>query len=123
MAKRCRLRTRGPVPPKGRATIGNHLTRRCCRRGRWCARSRSAIVGPVRPRGPGARAFAPPVIARTTEASSDRVLKYIELKTGHSDYGPAWIARVTLSKSARTIYFNGKAPKRANGGCVSGNHY
>ena len=51
------------------------------------------------------------------------MLRYIELKTGYADNGPAWIARVKLSKSGRTIYFNGKALKRAAGGGVSGNHY
>jgi hypothetical protein len=51
------------------------------------------------------------------------VLKYIELKTGYSDNGPAWIARVKLSQSGRTIYFGRKALKRAKGGGISGNHY
>jgi hypothetical protein len=49
------------------------------------------------------------------------MLKYIELKIGYADNGPAWIARVTLSKSRRTVYFNGKALKRGN--VDSGNHY
>jgi len=35
-----------------------------------------------------------------------QMLKYIELKTGYSDDGPAWIAYVEFSKSGRTIYFN-----------------
>ena len=43
-------------------------------------------------------------------------LKYIELKTGHSDDGPAWIARVKVSKSGRTIYFNGRALKQGSSG-------
>jgi hypothetical protein len=51
------------------------------------------------------------------------LLKYIELKSGYADNGPAWIARVKVSKSGRTIYFNGMALKRASGGGVSGNHY
>jgi len=51
------------------------------------------------------------------------VLKYIELKTGYADNGPAWVARVTLSKSGRTVYVNGKALKRSAGGGISGNHY
>ena len=51
------------------------------------------------------------------------MLKYIELKSGHGDSGPAWIARVRLSKSGRTIYFNGKALKRSGGQGISGNHY
>jgi len=51
------------------------------------------------------------------------VLRYIELKSGHAGNGPAWIARVKLSKTARTVYFNGKALKRATGGGISGNHF
>jgi hypothetical protein len=41
------------------------------------------------------------------------MLRYIELKTGYDDNGPAWIGRVKLSRSGQTIYFNGKAFKRA----------
>ena len=37
------------------------------------------------------------------------VLRYIELKTGYNDDGPAWIAHVELSRSMRTVYFNGRA--------------
>jgi hypothetical protein len=51
------------------------------------------------------------------------MLKYIELKTGYSDNGPAWIARVEISRSGKTVYFNSKALKRAKGGGISGNHY
>lgn len=53
---------------------------------------------------------------------SKRQLMYIELKTGYSDNGPAWISNVTFSKSGRTIYFNGKALKRTDRG-ISGNYY
>ena len=51
------------------------------------------------------------------------MLKYIELKSGYDDNGPAWIARVEVSRSGRTVYFNGKALKRASGGGSAGNHY
>jgi len=51
------------------------------------------------------------------------MLKYIELKSGYSDSGPAWIARVHVSRSGQTVYFNGKALKRATGGGVSGGNY
>ena len=34
-------------------------------------------------------------------------IRYIELKTGFSDRGPAWIGKVVFSKSGQTIYFNG----------------
>ena len=47
------------------------------------------------------------------------VLKYIELKTGYNDNGPAWIARVKVSKSGRTIYFDGRALKQ--GAVCAGN--
>jgi len=43
------------------------------------------------------------------------VLRYIELKSGYSDNGPAWIARVSSSRSGQTVYFDGKALKRAQG--------
>ena len=33
-------------------------------------------------------------------------LMYIELKTGYSDDGPAWIGYVKTSKTKKTIYFN-----------------
>lgn len=36
-------------------------------------------------------------------------LKYIELKTGFSDDGPAWIGYVQHSKTGKTIYFDDKA--------------
>ena len=34
-------------------------------------------------------------------------LFYVELKTGFSDNGPAWIGKAFFSKSRQTIYFNG----------------
>ena len=34
---------------------------------------------------------------------------YIELKTGYSDDGPAWIGYVQTSKTRKTIYFNDHA--------------
>lgn len=49
------------------------------------------------------------------------MLKYIELKSGYSDDGPAWIARVKQSKSGRTVYFNGRALKKGLPG-ASGNY-
>src|SRR4051812_35642696 len=41
-------------------------------------------------------------------------LKYIELKSGYSDNGPAWIGKVGFSKSGKSIYFNGRG-FRGNG--------
>jgi hypothetical protein len=44
-----------------------------------------------------------------------KLLKYIELKSGHSDNGPAWIGYVTLSKTGRTLYFNGRGLMKLKG--------
>jgi hypothetical protein len=46
-------------------------------------------------------------------------IKYIELKSGYSDDGPAWIAKVEFSKSGKTIYFNGRALKGNGHGLCS----
>ncbi len=43
------------------------------------------------------------------------MLKYIELKTGYNDNGPAWIGYVTQSKTKRTVYFNGHAFRKVSG--------
>lgn len=51
------------------------------------------------------------------------MLRYIELKSGYGDSGPAWIARVKLSRSKTTVYFNGRALKKLVGGGVSGNYF
>ena len=51
------------------------------------------------------------------------VLKYIELKTGFSHNGPAWIGLVSLSKSGKTLYFDGKAFQSLQGNGLSGNYY
>ncbi len=40
------------------------------------------------------------------KAENVKMLRYIELKSGYSDNGPAWIGYVTPSKTGRTIYFN-----------------
>ena len=46
-------------------------------------------------------------------------LKYIELKSGFSDNGPAWIGKVEFSKTGKTIYFNGKSFKGNGHGLCS----
>jgi hypothetical protein len=48
-------------------------------------------------------------------------LLYVELKSGYNDNGPAWIGKGFLSKTGRTIYFNGQAFQKGNG--ISGNHF
>jgi hypothetical protein len=44
-----------------------------------------------------------------------KALRYVELKSGHSDNGPAWIGYVTESKSGRTLYFNGRGLMKLKG--------
>jgi hypothetical protein len=54
-----------------------------------------------------------------------KILRYIELKSGYSDNGPAWIAYVTPSKSGRTLYFNGRGLLKLKGrdrGAQGGNY-
>jgi len=54
-----------------------------------------------------------------------KALRYIELKSGHSDNGPAWIGYVTLSKTGRTLYFNGRGLMKLKGqrrGDMGGNY-
>jgi hypothetical protein len=50
-------------------------------------------------------------------------IKYLELKNGFSDNGPAWIGLVSFSKSGKTIYFDGKAFQSLNGIGISGNYF
>ena len=50
-------------------------------------------------------------------------IRYIELKTGYDDDGPAWVGKVKLSKSGRTVYFNDKAFRSCGGQGISGNYY
>lgn len=50
-------------------------------------------------------------------------IKYIELKSGFSDNGPAWIGLVSFSKSGKTIYFDGKAFQTLNGNGIAGNFF
>ena len=54
---------------------------------------------------------------------SKPVLRYVELKSGYADNGPAWIARVRLSRSGRALYFGRKLLKRGRGGLVAGNYF
>jgi hypothetical protein len=46
---------------------------------------------------------------------SVKILRYIELKSGHSDNGPAWIGYVAQSKLGRTLYFNGRGLMKLKG--------
>ena len=54
-----------------------------------------------------------------------KLLRYIELKSDHSDNGPAWIAYVEQSKTRRTVYFNGRGLMKLKGqrrGAGGGNY-
>ncbi len=48
---------------------------------------------------------------------------YIELKSGYSDNGPAWIGKVEFSKSGQTIYFDNKAIKKLKNPSLGANHF
>ena len=50
-------------------------------------------------------------------------LTYIELKSGYSDNGPAWIAIVEFSKTGQTIYFDNRALKKQKIPSSNANHY
>lgn len=49
-------------------------------------------------------------------------VRYIELKSGYSDNGPAWIAEVEFSKTGKTVYFNGMALEHIGARGDYGNH-
>jgi hypothetical protein len=52
-------------------------------------------------------------------AHVERIM-YVELKTGFSDNGPAWVGKVRFSKTGRTAYYRGRNLQRHNG--VYGNY-
>ena len=50
-------------------------------------------------------------------------MMYVELKSGHGDDGPAWIGRVTFSRSGRSIFYRERELRRLKGRGVSGNYF
>lgn len=50
-------------------------------------------------------------------------IKYLEIKSGFSGNGSAWIGLVSFSKSGKTIYFDGKAFQSLSGTGISGNYF
>lgn len=46
---------------------------------------------------------------------------YVELKSGFSHNGPAWIGPGAFSRTGQTVYFNGKIFKKCQG--TAGNHF
>lgn len=66
-----------------------------------------------------------PVSVANFAGETVKLLRYIELKSGHSDNGPAWIAYVEQSKTGRTVYFNGRGLMKLKGqrrGAGGGNY-
>lgn len=53
----------------------------------------------------------------------NRRIVYIELKTGFSDNGPAWIAEVEYSKTGQTLYFDDRALKKLKIPGIGTNHF
>ena len=51
-----------------------------------------------------------------------REIRYVELKTGFNDDGPASISWVTFSKSGRTVYYHDRALQRIIRGGIGSNH-
>ena len=52
-----------------------------------------------------------------------REIKYVELKSGFNDDGPASISWVTFSKTGRTVHYRGRSLQRIIRGGVNSNHY
>ena len=52
-----------------------------------------------------------------------RRLIYVELKSGQSDRGDAWIGYGEYSKSGRTIYFNDQAFQSCKGQGIGANYF
>ena len=50
-------------------------------------------------------------------------IHYIELKSGFSNNGPAWITEVECSKSGQTLYFNDMALKKLKRPGIGANHF
>ena len=51
-----------------------------------------------------------------------REIKYVELKSGFNDDGPASISWVTFSKTGRTLYYRGRSLQRIIRGGAGSNH-
>ncbi len=52
----------------------------------------------------------------------DRLI-FVELKSGHSDNGPAWVGIAGSSKTGATVYSNGKAFKSLKGSGIGANFF
>jgi hypothetical protein len=52
---------------------------------------------------------------RCSKLKAVKLLRYVELKSGYSDNGPAWIGYVTTSKTGRTVFFNSRGLMKLKG--------
>ena len=104
--------TASPPSRKGQKAPERHAVRRVCpcqsmvflsTISRWPAVCWAASHGQITAIGDASGAPG------LEEFSLINDLMYIELKTGYSDDGPAWIGYVKTSKSKKTIYFNDHA--------------
>ena len=60
--------------------------------------------------------------SQLTRGQESRIM-YVELKTGYADKGPAFISRLTFSKSGKSVYFHGKELRRSRGRAIQGNYF
>lgn len=49
-------------------------------------------------------------------------IMYVELKSGPGGRGPAWISRVRLSKTRRSVFFRDRELTAIRGGGIRGNY-
>ena len=61
-------------------------------------------------------------VSQLSRGASTRIM-YIELKTGHGGSGPAWIGRVSFSKTGLSVYYRGKTLRSLKGRAFSANYY
>ncbi|MCC6493978.1 MAG: hypothetical protein IT424_13270 [Pirellulales bacterium] len=50
-------------------------------------------------------------------------LVYVELKSGYSDNGPAWIGWGRFTRTGRSLYFHDKMLQACKGGGIAGNFF
>lgn len=81
----------------------------------------SKVTPSISPRSAIPETLAESFTQQIVEMKSE--IKYIELKSGFSDNGPAWIGLASFSKSGKTIYFDGKAFQTLNGNGIAGNYF
>jgi len=61
-------------------------------------------------------------VSQLNRGASTRIM-YIEVKSGYADNGPAWIGRVSFSKSGQTVCYRGKTLRSLRGRGISANFY